>query len=82
MQFQLERIIVWPKDSRQRRNEVLFHKDTVNVVSGASRTGKSAICGLIDYCMGSGECSIPVGVVRDNAAWYGIVAHTSEGRIL
>ena len=82
MLFQIERIIVWPLDSHQERNEVTFEMNAVNVITGASRTGKSAICGLIDYCMGSRECSIPVGVVRDNASWYGIVAHTSEGRIL
>ena len=82
MKFQIEKLIVWPNDAAFERSEVTFQPNAVNVITGDSRTGKSAIVGIIDYCMGSGECSIPIGVVRANASWYGIVAQTDEGRIL
>jgi len=42
-----------------RRREIDFDPDTVNVITGASGTGKSAIIDAIDYCLGSSKCSLP-----------------------
>jgi hypothetical protein len=54
----------------------------VNVISGASKTGKSAVIPIIDYCLGADKCPIPVGVIRENCAWFGIVVETVEGQKL
>lgn len=84
MQFQIEKIIVWPIDSERfpRPREVEFKLNCVNVISGESRTGKSAIVAIIDYCLGSDECTIPGGKVRDNASWFGVIAAHAGGRLL
>lgn len=42
----------------------------VNVVTGRSSTGKSALIEVFDYCFGSSEYTVPVGVITDNAAVY------------
>lgn len=42
-----------------RRRMINFELDKVNVISGASGTGKSAIIDAIDYCLGSSKCSLP-----------------------
>jgi hypothetical protein len=54
----------------------------VNVISGASKTGKSAVIPIIDYCLGADKCAIPVGVIRENCAWFGIVVETVDGQKL
>lgn len=36
----------------------------VNVITGASGTGKSALIKALDYCLGSSECQLPVYVRR------------------
>lgn len=36
----------------------------VNVITGASGTGKSAVIKALDYCLGSSECQLPVYVRR------------------
>lgn len=54
----------------------------VNVISGASKTGKSAVIPIIDYCLGADKCAIPVGVIRENCAWFGVVVDTIEGQKL
>lgn len=51
-----------------RRRELTFDLNAVNIVTGPSGSGKSAICEIIDYCLGSGQCHIP-GVVRDASSW-------------
>jgi hypothetical protein len=37
---------------------------------------------IIDYCLGADKCAIPVGVIRENCAWFGIVVDTIEGQKL
>ncbi|WP_245291687.1 DUF3732 domain-containing protein [Methylosinus sp. R-45379] len=54
----------------------------VNVISGASKTGKSAVIPIIDYCLASGKCGIPVGTIRTACSWFGIVIETMEGQKL
>jgi hypothetical protein len=57
---------------------VTFQRDKVNVITGVSRTGKTAIGRIIDYCLGSGKCSIPVGPIRDTVGWYGLVVEIGD----
>ncbi|MED5598219.1 DUF3732 domain-containing protein [Janthinobacterium sp. P210006] len=45
-------------------------KDGVNIVTGRSSTGKSALIEIFDYCLGSSDFSVPVGVITENAILY------------
>lgn len=58
----------------------------VNIITGASGTGKSALIKAIDYCLGSSKCELPA-YVRTRAVAVGIkwVAGTDEmivGRLI
>lgn len=81
MYFQLRKLILWPRTDEKPR-ELDFHPGVVNVISGASKTGKSAVIPIIDYCLASDKCAIPVGVIRENCSWFGIVIDTIEGQKL
>jgi hypothetical protein len=81
MYFQLRKLILWPRSGAAPRI-VDFEPGVVNVISGASKTGKSAVIPIIDYCLGSEKCAIPVGVIRENCSWFGIVIDTVEGQKL
>jgi hypothetical protein len=81
MYFQLRKLILWPRDDGEPRT-VEFTPGVVNVISGASKTGKSAVIPIIDYCLGADKCAIPVGVIRENCSWFGIVVDTVEGQKL
>lgn len=74
MNLQIERLIVWPKADGFKRNEIKFKLDCVNVLSGESRTGKSAVSSIIDYCLGSSDCNIPIAasgkMCRGLASWW------------
>lgn len=54
----------------------------MNVITGASRTGKSAIIPIIDYCLGDGNCQIPVNTIRDACSWFGVLVKLHDKRIL
>lgn len=51
------KIAFYGADNRCR--EIEFDPDKVNVITGASGTGKSAIIDAIDYCLGSKSCGLP-----------------------
>lgn len=45
-------------------------KEGLNVVTGKSSTGKSALIEIFDYCFGSSDYTIPEGVITDSAKIY------------
>lgn len=79
MFFQIKEIVLWPRNSALTPRRVQFELGKVTVISGASRTGKSAVIPIIDYCLGSKSCSIPVKTIRNACEWFGVVVKTSMG---
>lgn len=49
-----------------------FQRGKVNIITGRSKTGKSVIGDIIDYCFGGSSCNIAEGFVREHVAWYGL----------
>lgn len=82
MNFQLLKLVIWPKDTKLAPRIVEFKPGLLNVITGASRTGKSAIIPIIDYCLASSDCFIPIDTIRDHASWYGVVFQTDSEEIL
>lgn len=55
----------------------------IEVVTGGSQRGKSALIPIIDYCLGSEHCRIPIGRIRDAVAWFGVELYfTGKYRLL
>lgn len=82
MQLQLKSLVLWPRNAKLEPRVVSFVANKLNVITGASKTGKSAIIPIIDYCLGSERCAVPVKTIRDACAWFGIVIMTSDGEKL
>ncbi len=51
------------------RHGVTLHEG-LNIVTGRSSTGKSALIEIFDYCMGADVETIPVGVITERAKVY------------
>lgn len=68
--WQLRAVLLYSHDSR--RKDIFFDLNAVNIITGPSGSGKSAICEIIDYCLGSDQCHVP-GVVRDASSWVSIL---------
>ncbi|HHX8357300.1 TPA: DUF3732 domain-containing protein [Vibrio alginolyticus] len=64
-------------DKLGNKHPVSFKKG-LNVVTGKSSTGKSALIEIFDYCFGSGENTIPKGVITTNAAIYYVALAVNE----
>jgi chaperonin cofactor prefoldin len=68
--WQLRSIHLYSHDERVRG--ISFELNAVNIITGSSGSGKSALCEIIDYCFGAGECHIP-GRVRDSTTWVALL---------
>ncbi|SKA85285.1 Protein of unknown function [Prosthecobacter debontii] len=82
MLFQIKEVILWPRNSALKPRRIPFKTGAVNVITGASRTGKSAVIPIIDYCLGSHTCSIPVKTIRQACSWFGVLVETDQGEKL
>ncbi len=82
MQFWIKQIILWPKDKTKSKQVIHFENNKVNIVYGDSRTGKSALIPIIDYCFCSGDCRIPVDTIRNATSWFGVLFKMGNQEIL
>ena len=82
MQFQIEKLILWPENQKYSYKDIDLNKNSVNVITGDSRTGKSAIIPIIDYCLASGECFIPTQTIRNACSWFGVVVKLEKNKVL
>ena len=82
MKLQVEAIILWPRETSRPPRVLEFQPGLVNVITGGSKTGKSAIIPILDYCLGSDKCTVPVGPIRETCSWFGVLFGSDHGHHL
>lgn len=65
-----------------RRRDLRFKVDGLNVITGRSSTGKSALSEIIEYCMGRSSFNVPEGIIRDKVAWFAVVYQFDREQVL
>ena len=70
MSFQIRDIVLYGHNGEMRQLE--FAPGRLNIITGASKTGKTALIAVLEYCFGSSECQIPDGIMRRAVAWAGV----------
>ncbi len=76
MSFSIRAIVIYSHAGEQRI--VQFRTHGLNIITGKSKTGKSAIIDIVDYCLGRGSFNVAEGAIRKKVAWFGL--HISKGR--
>ncbi len=70
MKSYIKAIIIFNENDEKR---LMPLKQGVNIITGESKTGKSALVEIIDYCMCSARCTIPKGKITDFSYLYVLV---------
>jgi hypothetical protein len=79
MSLQIVKLILYSRGDEIR--EVAFRTGKLNIITGASKTGKSAIIDIVDYCTGRSECNVAAGVIRNRVGWYALLFQMGNGQI-
>lgn len=77
--MQIRELVLYGYNGKVRH--LPFKLGKVNIITGRSKSGKSVVGDIIDYCLGGDSCNIADGVVRDNVAWYGLLLQFDYERV-
>lgn len=70
MKSYINAIIIFNKSGEKR---IISLEQGVNIITGDSKTGKSALVEIIDYCLCSTHCTIPKGIITEFSYLYTLV---------
>ncbi|MDX8437785.1 DUF3732 domain-containing protein [Mesorhizobium abyssinicae] len=76
MKFYIQSLHLWLRSGQKR--SVTFLPNKVNVITGESHTGKTAILDIIDYCMFASKHRISESIINENVLWYGLRIHVND----
>jgi Protein of unknown function (DUF3732) len=69
--MQLLAVVLYHRDG-ERVHELKFQPGAMNVVTGVSDTGKTAVMEIVDYCLGARDHHVFRGEELDVIGWYGL----------
>jgi len=64
-------------DKKEKIHAVKF-TEGLNVITGKSSTGKSALIEIFDYCFGASDFTIPHGIITSFAKYYVVIINLGE----
>lgn len=70
--MQLVAIAVWGWNGPEPR-VVRLRPGRLNIITGDSKTGKSALLDIVDYCFGRAEETVAGERIREAVSWYGVL---------
>lgn len=70
MKSYIKSIIIFCKNGEKR---IVPLEQGVNIITGESKTGKSALVEIIDYCLCSTRCTVPKGKITEFSYLYTLV---------
>lgn len=66
----------------EQRRELEFRPGKLNILTGKSKTGKSAVLDLVEFCLGRDEVTLPAGIISDVSAWYATLVQIGTTRLV
>ncbi|MDT3528509.1 DUF3732 domain-containing protein [Stenotrophomonas pavanii] len=78
--MKIKSIHIYSHDGQRRDLE--FKVNGLNVITGRSSTGKSALSEIVEYCMGRSTFNVPEGIIRDKVAWFAVIYQFDREQVL
>jgi hypothetical protein len=78
MSFQILDIVIYGFNGERRI--LSLRPGQLNIITGDSKTGKTALIEIIDYCLGSETCRIYEGIIWKAVEWVGLRLQVEEGQ--
>src|ERR1017187_7176591 len=78
--MQLVSMAIYNREGAIRRLD--FKLGQLNVLTGKSKTGKSTVLDIVDYCLGRDEVVLPSGRQMDAVSWFAVIMSIGNGRVM
>lgn len=75
--MQIKQIILYSLEGEIRSLD--FNLSRTNIITGESKSGKSALIEIVNYCLVSTDCAIPEGIIRDTVSFFGLKVTFNDG---
>jgi len=69
--MQLKQLSLYSNELKRR--DIEFNLSKLNIITGASKKGKTSILEIVEYCLGSSDCGVAAGHIRETVEWYAIL---------
>lgn len=79
MTMQLLKVCLYGNENERR--VVRFNLGKLNIITGKSKTGKSSLLEIVEYCLGSSECNVAEGLISQTVSWYSIVLQFKDTQV-
>jgi hypothetical protein len=60
---------------------VRFRPSRLNIITGESQRGKSALLDIVEFCLGRTKVTMPVGPITKSVAWYAVLLQLPGGQV-
>ncbi|GCE09482.1 DUF3732 domain-containing protein [Dictyobacter aurantiacus] len=77
--MQIQEIVIYSYEREKR--VVPLDPGKVNIITGASSTGKTSIIPIVDYCLCEGSCMIFDGAITDKVSWFGLLLQFPDSQM-
>lgn len=77
--MQILEIVLYSNDGRKRT--VPFKLGRVNIITGRSSRGKSALIDIVDFCLGKSSSTIAAGRIMESTSWFGLLLQLKDSRL-
>ena len=78
--MQLVSMAIYNREGAIRRLD--FGLGKLNILTGRSKTGKSTVLDIVDYCLGRDEVVLPAGKQMDAISWFAVIMSIGNGRVM
>ncbi len=68
--MQIKEIVLYSFNNKKISIELF--ESQLNIIRGISKSGKSALIDIIDYCLGADTCNVSEGIIREKVSWFGL----------
>ncbi len=75
---QLRSLILYSKSGKVR--ELTFRLGELNIITGSSRTGKSIVLDIVDFCLGRDDAPVSVGPITRTVEWVAVLLQLPDTR--
>jgi hypothetical protein len=79
--MQLKAIAIYSRHTGALRR-IDFTLGALNILTGKSKTGKSTVLDIVDYCLGRDDVALPAGRQMDAVSWVALIIQNGNGRIM